>query len=171
MTTILNIENKLTKLHKCLSKSFSEFHSVAMLSSLKAEVQYLKNKGYDINLETKLSPNKKYFFKTTVLDINQYLGFNDNSINLTRIFRFLNEETKKAIEAGDFESVSIVKHIEKQIKKYTTQNEYIPEIIELFQFLPPCKLMKQDLAHQDKTINITIITDFEPYLDEMVKIL
>lgn len=171
MNTLMNIGTNIKLLGEILSHSFSGFNSSLDLDRLSVFIKELLSKGVEIQLETELKEDHKYFFKTVVLNLEDYLGLNKERVDFSRIYTYLNEEKDKSIKAGHYESASIINHVYKRILEIESSEKGMEEIAELFQLLPPYKLMKYDIKEKIDKISLTVITSFEPYLKSLREVL
>ncbi|MCW3786853.1 hypothetical protein [Plebeiibacterium sediminum] len=171
MNTLMNIGTNIKLLGEILSHSFSGFNSSLDLDRLSVFIKELLSKRVEIQLETELKEDHKYFFKTVVLNLEDYLGLNNERVDFSRIYTYLNQEKDKSIKAGHYESASIINHVYKRILEIESSEKGMEEIAELFQLLPPYKLMKYDIKEKADKITLTVITSFEPYLKSLREVL
>ncbi len=158
------------QLGEYLSLSFSHFNCNLDTDRLLFFILNLKKDGIKVNMETSISNNSKYHFKTAVLNLEDYLGYNNSRIDYTLIYAFLEEERAQSLLANDSETSSIVTHIQNRILQIEKKNQGTHEIADLFQLLPPYKLMKYDIKETEKEITVTVITSFKPYLIRLKKL-
>ncbi len=153
-----------------LCHSFSRFQSNLDTDRLLFFIQNLKKAGFNLQLKTSISANSKYHFKTAVLNLEDYLGYNNAKIDYSLIYNFLEEENSHSLLVNDPETISIVTHIKDRILEIEKKKQGTHEIADLFQLLPPYKLMKYDIKETDKAIIITVLTSFESYLVRLKKV-
>ncbi len=171
MNTLMNRETNIKLLSEILSHSFSGFNSSLDMNRLSFYIKDLRKEGVEIQLETDLREDHKYSFKTVVLNLEDYLGLKGERIDFIRINSFLEEEKAKSIKAGHYESASIINHVYKRILEIEKSEKGKEEIAELFQLLPPYKLMKYNIKESGDSILLTVITGFEPYIKSLREVL
>ncbi len=171
MNTLMNMDTNIKLLGEILSHSFSGFNSSLDMDRLSFYIKDLKRKGVEIQLETGLKEDCKYLFKTVVLNLEDYLGLKGEHIDFSRIYTFLDEEKNKSIKAGHYESAGIINHVCKRLLEIEKGGRGLEEIAELFQLLPPYKLMKYDINAFGDKIRLTVITGFQPYLKSLREVL
>ena len=66
-------------------------------------------------LQTRLLEDVKYAFKTVVLNLEDYLGYNKEKIDYSLLYSFLDEEKNKALKTGSFENATIISYVKKRI--------------------------------------------------------
>lgn len=163
----MNKETNIKLLGEILSHSFSGFNSSLDMDRLSFYIKDMKTKGVEIQLKTVLDNETRYIFKTAVLNLEDYLGLKNVQVDFSMIYTFLEEEKHKSVNAGHYESASIINHVYKRILEIEKSDKGYEEIAELFQLLPPYKLMKYDIKEIGDKILLTVITGFEPYLNSL----
>ncbi len=160
----MDTNTNIMLLGEILSHSFSGFTYTLDCDRLSVFSKSLKAKGQHIKLETRLLEDVKYAFKTVVLNLEDYLGYNKEKIDYSLLYSFLEEEKMNAIKAGSFENATIISHVKKRIFEIEKSEKGTDEIVDLFQLLPPYKLMKYDIKENGDNLLLTVVTAFEPYL-------
>ncbi len=167
----MDTNTNIKLLGEILSHSFSGFNSTLDCDRLSVFSKSLKTNGQYIMLQTRLLEDVKYAFKTVVLNLEDYLGYNKEKIDYSLLYSFLDEEKNKALKTGSFENATIISYVKKRIFEIEKSEKGTNEIVELFQLLPPYKLMKYDIKENGDNLLLTVVTAFEPYLRSLREML
>ncbi len=167
MDTFTEVKTNCFKLGEMISRSFSEFNAQFNLDKLKLYIAELHKKGYDVMLETNVNGENNYSFKTAVINLENYLGYTKEKIDYNFILSFLEDEKERAIKNGESDSAAVISHVKNRIFDIEGNGTGNEEIVQLFQLLPPYKLMKYDIKCKKDKIIVTAITPFDAFLKQL----
>ncbi len=165
MDTCTEVKTHCSILGEMISSSFSGFNKTSNMDNLKKFVNGLRRKGYDVKLNTILNGGNKHSFKTAVINLEKYLGYSNDRIDYEFIYSYLGEEKNRAIEKGEHDSAAVITHVKKRIFEIEGKGSGKEEIVQLFEMLPPYKLMKYDVNCNGPKIIVTVITPFNAFIN------